>query len=159
MAGSLTGAPRRVASAALLIVLVAVAGCAKQSDQEATLPVACRSGPEAVRAALRAAPEPVTIDGMPLSSCLPRAGESIDVQAVGATYVDVAAELAPEARADPGGPEAQQLGYLVGAIRRAAARSQGIHSELIRRMEQELLVVDTSSPAFRDAERAGRETG
>lgn len=159
VAGSLTGQLRRVALAALLVAVVVGSGCAKEGGQETTLPAACRSGPEAIRGALTAAPGPVTIDGTPLSNCLPRAGDATDLQAVGAAYVDVAAELAPAARKDPGGPEAEQLGYLVGAVRRAAARTQGIHTELLRRMEQELLVVDTSSTAFREGERAGRESG
>ena len=159
VAGSHTAMLQRVALGALLVALVTAPGCAKQGGQESTLPVACRSGPEAVRDALRTAPEPVDIGGTRLSECLPRAGESTDVQAVGAAYVDVAADLAPEARDDPDGSEAQQLGYLVGAVRRAAARSQGIHTELLRRMEQELLVIDVDSTAFQEAERAGREGG
>lgn len=144
--------------AALLAALVTLAGCVKQGGQE-TLPVACKSGPKAVKLALRDAPGEVTIDGTPLSGCLPRAGDAADLQAVGAAYIDVAADLAPRARADPDGPEAEQLGYLTGAVRRGAARTQGIHDELLRRLEQELVAVDTSSEAFQEGERAGRASG
>ena len=82
-----------------------------------------------------------------------------DLQEIGAAYIAVAADLAFEARADPDGPAATRLGYLIGAVRRGADRTQGIHAELVRRMEQELVIVDTRSSAFREGERAGRESG
>lgn len=139
------------------MIAAAIAGCSRQG--EPTLPVACKEGPRAVQAALVRAPADVSIAGTPLSNCLGRSGDPADLQEVGASYVAVAAELGPAARADPGGPEALRLGYLLGAVRRGAARTQGIHDELLRRLEQELILLDTSSPAFRRGERAGRERG
>ena len=123
------------------------------------LPVACRQGQEAVQSALARAPSGVRIDGTLLSECLNRGGDARDVQEVGAVFISVTADLARRARDQAEGPAAGQLGYLVGAVRRGAARTQGIHTELVRRIEQELLIVDTDSPAFRAGERAGRETG
>lgn len=142
---------------ALSLLSLALGGCA--SEEPASVPVACKSGPEAVRLALSSAPEPVRLDGVPLSGCLTRASDSADLQAVGASYVEVAAELAREARRDPEAAAAEQLGYLTGAVRRGAAATQGIHDELRRRLEQELSVVDTGSAAFQEGERAGRATG
>ena len=123
------------------------------------LPVACRQGEQAVQRALAREPTGVRIDGTLLSECLNRVGDARDVQEVGATFVSVAADLAPRARAAPDGVAARQLGYLVGALRRGAARTQGIHAEMLRRVEQELLVVNTGARAFRAGERAGSESG
>jgi hypothetical protein len=52
---------------------------------------------------------------------------------------------------------ATQLGYLRGALRRGA--DPGLHEELLRRFDQELLRVDTRTPAFRRGEAAGRARG
>lgn len=142
---------------ALLLFALALGGCSNEGPT--TVPVECKAGPQAVRSALASAPEPVTLDGVPLSGCLTRASDAGDLQAVGAAYVEVAAELATDARRDPEGPAAEQLGYLTGAVRRGAATTQGIHEELRRRLEQELSIVDTGSAAFQEGERAGRATG
>ena len=123
------------------------------------LPVACRSGPGAVARALERAPREVTIGGTRLSECLGRAGEPADIQQVGGDYLQVATTLAARARRDAEGPSALRLGYLVGAIRRGAAGTQGFHAEMVRRIEQELLPVDTRARAFRRGERAGRGGG
>ena len=121
--------------------------------------MACKSGERTVMAALRQAPGQVTIEGTRLSACLPPRGDPADIQAVGAIYIAAATELAGRARTAPDGEEATRLGYLVGAVRRSAASSQGIHLEMLRRLEQELVVVDTGSRAFREGERAGRSQG
>ena len=39
-----------------------------------------------------------------------------------------------EARAEPGGAESLQLGYLVGAAQRGADGTEGIHADLLRRL-------------------------
>jgi len=80
-------------------------------------------------------------------------------RSVGAAYVSVAAELAEVARGKPEGQEALRLGYLVAAARRGAGGTQGIHDELIRRIEQETNGVDTGSAAYRRGYRAGRDHG
>ena len=144
----------------LAIVVLAAAvlsGCAR--EQEAELPASCRAGPEAVQAALARAPEPVTLDGTPLSGCLARSGDPGEIQQVGGDFLTVTTVLAAEARRDPESPEALRLGYLVGAVRRGATTTQGFHAEMVRRIEQELLPLDTSTRAFRRGQRAGRADG
>ena len=123
------------------------------------MPSACHEGDGAVRTALERAPAEVRLEGTPLSQCLVPASAPGDVQEIGSAYIAVAADLAYEARAQPDGRAATRLGYLIGAVRRGADRTQGIHAELVRRLEQELVIVDTRSRAFREGERAGRESG
>jgi hypothetical protein len=127
------------------------------AEEEATVPLACTDGPDAVQRALADAPAPVTLGGTPLSECLANARSQGGLQTVGGALVDVASELAPGARSNPGGREALELGYLVGAARRGAVT--GLHDELLRRLEQELVGVDTSSEAFERGEEAGRTSG
>lgn len=140
-----------------LAAALALAGCSRQ--EEPVLPAACSSGPEAVEAALVRAPRPVTVEGTRLSECLGRSGQAAEIQQVGGDYLSVAAVLAADARREPEGEEALRLGYLVGAVRRGAAATQGFHSEMVRRIEQELVPVDTRARAFREGERAGRAQG
>lgn len=142
-----------------LVVLAgsAAAGCARQERGE--LPVECRAGRAALRAALDRAPAPVRVDGVPISACFVRSGDASDIAAVGSDYLAVASDLALRARRHPASEDAVRLGYLVGAMRRGSARTQGIHDEMIRRIEQELVLVDTGSEAYRRGESAGRATG
>jgi hypothetical protein len=153
----MASAKRGKALAALAIAL-SLGGCSSDGD-DGTAPVACKKGPDSLRAALARAPARVELDGTPLSECFTRAAESADVQQVGAAQVSVTAALADAARLRPEGPEALQLGYLVGAARRGAAATQGVHDELVRRIEQELNGVDTRSPAYLRGYRAGRSRG
>lgn len=146
---------RSAAAAAILVSALVLAGCA--SEGEVTAPVGCKTGPEALRRALADAPGQVSLRGTPLSECLARSSDQADIQTVGVAFVEVAAELAPEARAQPDGRAALELGYLVGAARSGA--KPGLHDELVRRLEQELAGVDTSSQAFRRGERAGSGSG
>ena len=150
-------AKRGKALAALAISLSFVAGCSR--DDGSTVPVACKEGPDSIAAALARAPARVELDGTPLSECFTRGADPADLQLVGASYVTAAARLADRARERPEGSEALRLGYLVGAARRGAARTQGVHDELIRRIEQELSGVDRAATAYRRGLRAGRERG
>ena len=155
MAGA--SAPPARAAWTVVLALLAVGPTACGAQEEVTVPVTCRAGPEAVQRALDDAPGPVSVDGTPLSECLATARDQADLQTVGAAFVEVAAELSPQARSDPDGAATLQLGYLTGAARRGAV--PGLHDELLRRLEQELVGVDTSSEAFERGERAGRTTG
>ena len=146
----------RLTTPALAVVLL-LSGCAR--EQEQVLAAACRLGPEAVQGALERAPNAVALAGTRLSECLGRAGQPADIQQVGGDYLEVATILAADARRDPEGPAALRLGYLVGAVRRGAASTQGFHSEIVRRIEQETLPLDTGARAFRAGERAGRAAG
>jgi hypothetical protein len=96
---------------------------------------------------------------VPLSACLTTSSDQADITGVGAELIAVDADLAERARREPGGPEALRLGYLVAAVRKGAAASQGVNAEIVRRMEQELVTVDTTSSAYRRGERAGRTSG
>ncbi|MBA2505822.1 MAG: hypothetical protein H0V29_07745 [Thermoleophilaceae bacterium] len=135
----------------ICLVGIAFAGCARQEDE--TLKASC-ADPDSVEAAIEQAPGAVELeDGVLLSECFPRDAQGSDVQQVGITFSRVATRLAEQR-------DAVRLGYLVGAARRGAERSQaGVYSELLRRLENELELVDTGTPEFRAAERAGRESG
>ena len=140
----------------LLVAALAVAGCRPAQD-DTSYPPECSNGPQAVRAALERAPDgEVTIDGVRLSECLVASNDSGPLQSFGASVVAVAGPLVERARA---GDEraAVQLGYLRGALARGA--DPGVHDELLRRLDQELLRTDRAAPAFRRGEAAGRERG
>ena len=139
---------------------LAMAGCAGQAADE-PLPAGCGSGQQAVEAALRAAPRPVRLEGIPLSECFDPKSDGAELQSVGVTFVGAATSLADRARVQPEGEAATQLGYLIGAMRRGAGRTQaqGIHTELVRRVEQELTLVDPDSRALRVGEQAGARSG
>ena len=63
------------------------------------MPQACRdASAEQVQAALEAAPADVRLSGTPLSDCFNRNAGTGDVQALGAVFIDVAENLADEAR-------------------------------------------------------------
>jgi hypothetical protein len=141
-----------------LLAAAVLAGCGREDD--AQLPASCRLGAPAVEAALREAPGEVRLEnGTRLSDCLVRTSEQGDVLLVGEIYLGVASRLADVAAEDPAAPEAIRLGYLMGAVRRGAIETQGIHDELLRRLELETSRVDRASPAYRRGERAGRESG
>jgi hypothetical protein len=150
------GLPTR--TLALLCGAWLAVGCASEDERT---PAACLEldGPSTVRAALRSAPGPVRVEGQPLSACLHGKSDAGALRDVGLAYVEAAAGLAEEAEARPHGASATQLGYLIGATRRGAARAQGVADELMRRLEQEVGRVDERSPAFTAGERAGRSGG
>jgi len=151
---------RPVTLRALLVAVAAgagVAGCG--SDGEESLPAACRAGEREVRSALAAAPGRVELDGTPLSGCFVQASDPAEIQAVGAAYLAAAAELAAAAAKRPEAEQALRLGYLVGAARRGAGGTQGIHSELVRRLEQEAAHVAGRSSAYTRGVRTGRRSG
>jgi len=149
---------QRIGGRTLLKWLVAAALLAGCGDDD-KLPAACGQGEQAVTAALAAAPQAVRIDGVAISACMTDAADASDIQALGTAVNSVAAKLADVAEERPNSVEAVRLGYLVGAVERGSMQSQGLHSELQRRMEQEVGRVDRSSPAFQRGERAGRKLG
>lgn len=120
-----------IALGCLLLALIA-GGCGKQDD---STPVACLEGSGAYVAALSDAPGEVKLDGeTPISECLAENQQAGDLATVGGTLVEAATELNAEARAKPVGPANLQLGYLLGAAQRGADATEGIHSDLIRRL-------------------------
>jgi len=139
-----------------MAALALAAGCGEQS---ADLPAACRQGQQAVVAALASAPGRVRIDGVSISGCMTDGADAGDLQELGAAVNGAAAGLAEVAAERPDSAEAVRLGYLTGALKRGSEQTQGLHSELVRRVDQELLQVDRTGAAFRRGERAGREHG
>jgi len=121
--------------------------------------VSCRQGPDAVRAALRKAPRPVTLDGTPLSDCIMDTTSGGALQEVGEAYITVASELADGAARHPDGAAALRLGYLMGAFERSRAGAQGVGYELGRRLRSEVRRAHVHSPAFKRGERTGRSHG
>jgi hypothetical protein len=117
---------------ACLAALVA-AGCGSQGDD--STPVACLEGEAAYLRALRAAPGEVKLAGETLiSECLAENQQAGDLATVGETLVMTATKLNAEARAQPGSDADLQLGYLIGAAQRGAEKTEGIHSDLLRRL-------------------------
>jgi hypothetical protein len=139
------------------------AACSRHSGAEKA-PQACAGGiaserVAALRAALAKTPAPVALaDGTRISDCLSRPTDSGDLETVGSTVLSVTQRLADSAA---GGDTRAltQLGYLIGAAHRGAARAGGVNDELMRRLDQELQDPEVASPAYRVGERAGRSSG
>jgi len=122
----------RLVAPALAVVALGALAC---GERERPLPAACSQGGRDIAAALRAAPGPVTLrDGTRLSTCVARARADAEIQTVGSIYTGVAGDLAARLRRSDGA--ALRLGYLIGAARRGARHTSGIHEELVRRLEQ-----------------------
>ena len=145
-----------------LVSLLALAAVGCGSNQDTSTPVACLEGSGAYLKALAAAPGEATLDGeTPISDCLAENQEGGDLAAVGEAMVVTATKLNAEARAEPGGQANVRLGYLLGAAEHGAERTEGIHSDLLRR----LTVAARYSPrpplptAFQRAYREGFEAG
>jgi hypothetical protein len=116
-----------------VVVALALASC---GEEERSVPSACTGGAAAVQRALAAAPGAVVLpDGSRLSECVAHADTDAELQSTGLTLTAAADGLADRAqRGDT--VAALQLGYLAGAMRRGAARTAGVGSELQRRIEQ-----------------------
>jgi hypothetical protein len=121
-----------IATILVAFTALAAAGCGSQDD---STPVACLDGPGAYIGALGDAPGAAELSGeVPISDCLAGNQQAGDLATVGAALVEAATTLNAEARDEPGGAANLQLGYLLGAAQRGAASSEGIHSDLIRRL-------------------------
>ncbi len=121
--------------AAILIaaILVPANGCGSADKKT---PAACLAGPAAYSRALRGAPDQATMEGgILLSDCLTESQSAGDLTRVGASMVAVATSLNARARAGGGEAAARRLGYLVGAARGGAENTDGIHANLVARLE------------------------
>ena len=121
----------------LLLALGAalLAGCGGSSAKDERQPVACREGVGVYMNALRAAPGEVILAGeTPISGCLVPVAEEGELADLGEAALGAATKLNAQARAEPGGPAALQLGYLLGAIARGSEETGGVHAELLRRL-------------------------
>lgn len=148
-----------LALAAALVALAA--GCGR--DQPTT-PVACFEGSGAYEKALAAAPGAVRLGGeTPISECLTENQGGGELAQVGEAMVAAATRLNAEARQDPGGQANVELGYLLGAASRGAEETEGIHSELLRRLAVAARFSPGSGPPlpprFRAAYRRGFDAG
>jgi hypothetical protein len=144
----------RVVAPVLVVIAMGGLACA---DRERPLPSACTDGGGAVVAALRAAPGPVALrDGTRLSTCVERARADAEIQTVGSIYTRVADGLAARVRSSDSA--ALRLGYLIGAARRGARRTSGIHEELVRRLQQ-AVGVDGPVPSRRASFYRGLAAG
>jgi hypothetical protein len=137
---------------------VLAAGC---GSDDAKPPAACSAGARLVLGALRAAPGRVAMsDGTLISTCVRRSLGQADAQNLGFTYVAAAnSEARLVAHRDAA---AVQLGFLVGAVRRGAGKTNGVQLELVRRLEQ---VAGVGGPpgarraAYRRGVAAGEDHG
>jgi hypothetical protein len=130
------GASRTTLALVLLALgAVLLGGCGGSSTKDERQPVACREGVSVYLNALRAAPGEVILAGeTPISGCLIADAEEGELADLGEDALAVATKLNAEARAEPDGPAALQLGYLLGAIARGSKETGGVHAELLRRL-------------------------
>lgn len=138
------------------VAVISAAGC---GSHKPPLSPACTESPQAVQAALETVPGNVTLpDGTPLSHCISAATDDADLQNVGSVFFVAAESLAEKARAGDN-KAAEQLGYLIGATRRGAAKTNGVMAELQRRIELVGGRVQERVPAQRAALDSGRIEG
>ena len=156
-----TGLARRVAALAALGATV-LAGCG--STQEDQAPAACLASSAAYLRALRAAPGEVQLGGdTPISACLVPNQEAGQLANVGQQMIITATKLNEQARKDPAGTAALELGFLLGAASKGA---DPIHTDLIRRLNSAARFSETGGTLSADFERAfghgyaaGRQSG
>jgi hypothetical protein len=146
---------------AALALAAPIAGCGRgQSDET---PVACLDGTSAYASALDAAPGAVRLaGGTSISDCLAENQDGGDLASVGEAMIETATRLNAEARAEPGGDAGLQLGYLLGAAQRGADKTEGIHTDLVRRLTVAARYAPGNqplSPAFLAAYREGFDAG
>jgi hypothetical protein len=150
---------RRFAAPLLALAMLA-AGCGGTDD---STPVACLEGPMPYLAALEDVPGEVVLAGeVPISGCLVENQSGGDLAEVGTAMLAATTELNVAARAEPGGDANVQLGYLIGAGRRGAAKTEGIHAELVRRLGAAARYSPDNRPlppAFLRAYRRGYNAG
>jgi hypothetical protein len=139
---------RRVA---FVVLVVAAAGC---GTQDSALSPACTDDAASIARALQRAPAPVRLsDGTPLSQCLAKADTDAELQNFGALITQVADDLATRG-------DAVRLGYLIGAARRGAAKTNGVGLELEHRLETSARRLAASDEAqLERGLRAGTRTG
>jgi hypothetical protein len=150
--------PRRLV-ALLLVAALGVVAAACGAEDPPPLDPACTSSPQTIERALARAPARVTLaSGTPLSECVSHARSDAQLQTAGAVLTRAADDLA--VRAERGDAQAAVgLGYLVGAARRGAKRTAGIHAELARRVESSARVLAGRDRAVARALERGLRAG
>jgi hypothetical protein len=119
-----------LALSAIVVLGPLASGCG--SDQDDETPAACLASSDGYLRALQSAPGEVRLGGgVAISSCLVPSQEGGQLASIGQQMIVAATKLNAEARREPGGPAALQLGYLSGAISKGA---DAIHADLVRRI-------------------------
>jgi len=145
---------RSVPAIAAMGLALILAGCG--DSENGKTPSACLSGAGGFRAALADAPAQARLgDGTPISECLVENQSGGQLAQVGADLVRVATELRARAQVGTEGRlAATQLGYLVGAVRRGAEETGGIHADLVRRVASAAAVDGGGEPVAPSIEGA-----
>jgi hypothetical protein len=145
-------------AAAGVVVAACASGCGGGQDPP---PTACSDGARTVLGALQHAPGDVSLEGGTLiSTCVRRSLDTGQIQTLGFTYLAAAnseLQLIPHSDA-----AALQLGFLVGAVRRGANKTNGVQLELVRRLDQVAGVGGPPGPrraAYRRGMAAGEDHG
>jgi hypothetical protein len=142
-----------------VLALSAVALAAACGGGEPALDQACLESAGAIEHALARAPAPVTLrSGARLSECVANARSDSELQDAGTVLTRAADHLSAAAKRGDA-TAALRLGYLVGAARRGAARTAGIHAELQRRIERTAAFLDVGGPRVAAALAQGRRAG
>jgi hypothetical protein len=140
----------RAAVAAGIAVLLLIAGCGSDADDEA--PAACLATNQGYLRALESAPGEVRLAGStPISACLVPEQEAGQLANVGQEMIVAATKLNAEARRDPEGAASVQLGYLLGAVAKGA---DAIHTDLVRRLNSAARFSETGGALPAGFERA-----
>jgi hypothetical protein len=150
----------RIAIVFVALACIVAVGCGEPSD---STPVACLEGAGAYVKALGDAPGVVKLNEETLiSECLAENQQAGDLAAVGTALVAATTRLNAEARAEPAGAANLRLGYLLGAAERGAEGTDGIHTDLIRRLSAAArysLDNRPLPPAFLSTYREGFDAG
>ena len=145
-------------AAAGVVAAACASGCGGGQDPP---PTACSDGARTVLGALQRAPGDVSLEGGTLiSTCVRRSLDTGQIQTLGFTYLAAAnSELQLMPHSDAAAP---QLGFLVGAVRRGANKTNGVQLELVRRLDQVAGVGGPPGPrraAYRRGMAAGEDHG
>jgi len=145
-------------AAAGVVATACASGCGGGQDPP---PTACSDGARTVLGALQRAPGDVSLEGGTLiSTCVRRSLDTGQIQTLGFTYLAAAnSELHLMPHSDAA---ALQLGFLVGAVRRGANKTNGVQLELVRRLDQVAGVGGPPGPrraAYRRGMAAGEDHG
>ena len=140
--------------AAVLALLLA--GCARQDDEP--MPAACFGAPATFVQALERAPAAVRLAGATrLSTCVSRAHDDGELQALGRALTAAADTLRGRIATDPSA--AAGLGYLTAAVQAGVATNQGFATQLGRKVDGATALPPGASPAARAALASGLRAG
>ena len=123
-------------TAAAITFAVVLGGCGNNDD--VVTPDACLEGVSGYQQALGGAPTNVELPGgVRISDCLVRNQSDGDLVNVGDSLRIVATDLSRGMKEGPAEDPSQAIraGYLVGALKKGAEGTDGIHATLVQRVE------------------------